>query len=246
MKKVTVKHYLNTNISIQELAPNGKYLNDIIYHPIYVQITFARKTTQIRSYTGIFLTSEDYTYYKNGIYEKMADAEKVKYLICEPKRIQSAIEYLLNKRENDVDRTDFLSGGIINKFDDIRGDVEELMQPMEVKLIEFGWSYLNMISNRCLKEKTMDIHNVFRIDMNLVTILNIIKQKTNYDLALFFEKGELNFWNNINLLIEKYEKEEYSFIDFIENYDSLINSVEGIKDKRKFIGEIEGLIEYNT
>lgn len=246
MKKVTVKHYLNTNISLRQMDSNGKYLNDMVYHPVYIQISFARKTTQIRSYTEILLTKKDYEYYQNGDYEKIINVESFKSLICEPKRVQSAIEYLLNKRENDSHKNDFLSGGAINKFDDIRYDVENLMEPLEFKLIELGWEYLAFTRKQWLKMDVIDIHDAFRIDENLLKSLNIIKQTTNFDLSPFFPQTELEFWNNVNLLIERYKEDEFSFIDFIGNYESLIKSIDEIKNKNAFIKEITDLINYTT
>ena len=39
MGKVTVKHYLNTNICVQKLnESDGKPLNDEILHPVYVHL----------------------------------------------------------------------------------------------------------------------------------------------------------------------------------------------------------------
>lgn len=247
MKKVTVKHYLNANIIIRELDSKDEYKqNSIIYHPVYIQISFARRTTQIRSYTEIILTERDYEYYKNGDYEKMSKVEKAKHLTRELQGVKAAIEYLLNKREAEFNKGDILQSGTINKFDDIRYDVENLMEPLEVKLIEFGWAYLAMASQRYPHMETNNLHNAFRLDENLIISLNLIKQVTGYDLTSFFPRKEIVFWKNVNFLIEKYRSEEYSFMDFVGSYDSLIESIDEIEDKNTFIKEIKDLIDYNT
>ncbi|MCS3211316.1 hypothetical protein NXX89_07210 [Bacteroides thetaiotaomicron] len=246
MKKVTVKHYLNTNIGFHELnKSNGKPLNDEIFYPIYVQITFARKTTQIRSYTEMILTIKDYEYYQAGCYEKMTDVQDVKkYLVPEPKRIQMAIEYLLKRNEEISKNKNFPWEDLtINKFDDIRFEVEDLLGLMEDKLIDHGWMYLAIISQRFLKDpKSVDIHDAFRLEHNLLDSLNIIKHVTGYDLTPFFSQEELLFWKNINFLINRYKEEGYSFIDFIVNHEALINQAKEIKNKDTFIQEIKKLI----
>ena len=138
MGKVTVKHYLNTNICVQKLnESDGKPLNDEILHPVYVQISFARKTTQIRSYTEMYLTIKDYEHYQTGDYEKMDNAQEIKkYLVPEPKRIQTAIEYILKRNEKANEDKDFPKENLtISKFDDIRYDVEDLLGLMEYQLI---------------------------------------------------------------------------------------------------------------
>lgn len=249
MKKVTVKHYLNTNIVMRELNPsNGEYLNDKILHPVYVQISFARRTTQIRSYTEILLTDEDYEYYKCGNYEKMTNTEKIKtHLVPEPQRIKAAIEYLLKRSENNINKNDILLDRTVNKFDDIRYDVEHLMEPMEYKLVEYSWNFMAICSERWLQEAdSIDIHDVFNLNKNLLDNLDIIKRITDYDLTPFFSHKEIVFWENINFLIKKYEKEDYSFIDFVNNYDSLIKATNEIKDKNVFITEMKALIDYET
>lgn len=247
MKKVTVKHYLNANIIIRELDSKGEYKQEnIIYHPVYIQISFARRTTQIRSYTEVYLTEKDYEYYKNGDYEKMTNAKIAKHLTHEPQRVKAAIEYLLNKREGEINKIDVLPSGTINKFDDIRYDVENLMEPLDIKLIELGWAYLAMVKQRHLHKETNYLHDAFRLDENLIKSLNLIKQVTGYDLASFFPQKEIVFWKNVNFLIERYRSEEYSFIDFVGNYDSLIESMDEIEDRNTFIKEIKDLIDYTT
>lgn len=246
MKKVTVKHYLNTNICIRRLNEfNEKPLNDEILYPIYVQITFARKTTQIRSYTEMNLTIKDYEYYQAGCYEKMTNVQEVKkYLIPEPKRIQTAIEYLLKRNEEISEDKNFPWENLtINKFDDIRYEVEDLLGLMQDRLIDHSWSYLAIISQRYLRDpKSVDIHDAFRLNNNLLDSLNIIKHVTGYDLTPFFSQKELLFWKNIGFLINRYKEEGYSFIDFIVNHEALINQVKEIKNKDTFIQEVKKLI----
>ena len=246
MGKVTVKHYLNTNICVQKLnESDGKPLNDEILHPVYVQISFVRKTTQIRSYTEMYLTIKDYEHYQTGDYEKMDNAQEIKkYLVPEPKRIQTAIEYILKRNEKANEDKDFPKENLtISKFDDIRYDVEDLLGLMEYQLIEHSWGYLAISSQRYLSDRnSIDIHHVFRIENNLLDSLNIIKNVTGYDLRPFFPQKELLFWENIGFLIRRYEDEGYTLIDFIENHESLINQVKEIKDKDIFIQEIKDLI----
>lgn len=246
MGKVTVKHYLNTNICVQELnKSDGKPLNGEILHPVYVQISFARKTTQIRSYTEICLTINDYEYYQAGDYEKIANAQEIKkHLVPEPKRIQTAIEYLLERNEKASEDKNFPKEDLtINKFDDIRCEVEDLLGLMEYQLIKYSWEYLAISGQRYLSDyKSIDIHDVFKIENNLLDSLGIIKHITGYDLKPFFPQKELLFWKNIGFLINRYKKEGYSLIDFIENHESLINQVKEIKNKKIFIQEVKELI----
>ncbi len=52
--KITVKHFLNTNISTKQFSPefkteDGKITKSVELYPLYVKITFMRKTTQMKS-----------------------------------------------------------------------------------------------------------------------------------------------------------------------------------------------------
>lgn len=53
MGKITVKHYLNKRLQSKEIHNVQKF-------PLYVQITVERKTTQLKSLTGLYLSDNEF------------------------------------------------------------------------------------------------------------------------------------------------------------------------------------------
>lgn len=81
-KKVTVKHFLNKKIVINRNEPtlqlyfDDKFFDGTVY-PVYVQITFNRKTTMIKSATSENFTEQAFEYYSNhGFIQKLFEREK--------------------------------------------------------------------------------------------------------------------------------------------------------------------------
>jgi len=60
MSKITVKHYINTNLK--------PYIDEgLLYYPIYVKVIYNKFTTNKRSNTGIITTEKSFEFYnKNG------------------------------------------------------------------------------------------------------------------------------------------------------------------------------------
>lgn len=74
MGKITVKHYLNTNLK-------PKKEKDLLLYPIYLQVIYNKFSTNKKSYTEIYTTIEGFNYYlKNGSFLKSETIKKYEWL----------------------------------------------------------------------------------------------------------------------------------------------------------------------
>lgn len=102
MGKVSVKHFLN-DATKKEQIPLYKAADSTLY-PVYLQITYNRKTTKIRSYTNLLLRKVQFEQYlKEGMYdgERMYQSNPTYLLKNEIKYVTEALDYFYNEREED-------------------------------------------------------------------------------------------------------------------------------------------------
>jgi hypothetical protein len=230
MGKVTIKHYLNTKVQPEKI-------NNENYYPVYIQITINRKTTQYKSISLAKFTEIEFSNYIQGKDYKadfvgMGVAQKG-YFEKEPERIKQAFEYMIEHYSSDKIDKD----SIKNMWAWVSG---HFLMWTKTQLIEQCWDY------KINTEKKNKFYKPFNKENTLTENIEIINKEFGADISNKFESEDLEFWNNVRLLIKRLGKNSI-YIDFLGNYKNEIGKIKNITNKEKFIKEIEeitGITKY--
>lgn len=228
MGKITVKHYLEKRIKPTNCAGN-------LYYPVYIQVTISRKTTQIKSITGIKMTECEFEKYRNNknyngdFYDRGVRTKE--YFEKEPERIKKAFEFMINTT---------YAGREIDK-----SNINTMMSYLDLYLfwtntglLELCWNY------QMMQDGKYGIYQPFNKEITLSKSIDYIKRNFGVDLKDKIPRDDYIFWHNIRILLLKLGSNSV-LIDFISNYKEIINKIKQIEDKDKFITQIEEIINNN-
>lgn len=231
MGKITVKHYLNKRVK-----PFVEQYENIERWPVYVQITHDRKTTQFRSFTNVTMSDAEFeTFLHTGKIEESVSKHSFykTNLQKELGQIESLLSFYLSRKwKLQGDERTILS---------ILG--EDFFKPAKEILIQFCWSYTycrpRTTKEGAFKEKS---YMCFNHNIDLLHNVELLKKYYDVDISGKISSDDYEFWRNAKLMLNKMD-EDMAFIDFVvSDYVSFINSVTGIRDKERFVDEIEILI----
>lgn len=231
MGKITVKHYLNKRVK-----PFVEQYENIERWPIYIQVTHDRKTTQFRSFTNEVMSDAEFdAFLKTGYRED----HKIKHPFY-----KTNLQKELGRVENLL--SFYLSGNW--KFVNDERTILEILgkdffKPAKEMLIQFCWSYTycrpKTEKEAVFKEK---LYQCFNQDIDLLQNIKLLKKYYSVDILEKIPNEDYELWHNLKLMINKID-DNMAFIDFIvSDYVELINSIAGIKDKKRFQDDIGTLI----
>lgn len=216
--KITVKHYLEKKAKPRHYSEFNKIVET---YPLYYRITYKRKTTNLKSFTGSYMAEKRL----EEILENKSDYNF--YLSNEKKFIELALEDIIHKNPD------------IEIFDDALIDnLKHYFLNLKDSLFYLGWlNYKYNIDNdtqnnsKLFEEKYSKFKNeneyyknqfygVFNKQNSLILNLFIVKKVTGYDLEPFIHTETLKFWYVINLILIVYSDWENSkFINLFVSYD---------------------------
>lgn len=235
MGKVTVKHYLNTRVQLLVEESFDKHLHNHFKdrYPVYIQITYNRRTTQLKSFTSDYMTKEEFDYYSKGEFEKISKKNvfRLAELIKEPILVQKSIEYILQYWR-------------VEKIDDLKSHIEFFIAPVNKGLIEMCWLYIftRPQTNKEAKAKE-SFYKCFNKDILLTECLKEIEKISGHNIEPFIPKDDLDVWKDLDILLKAYKKQNYSLIDFVCNYKECILKVSKISNKERFANDIKEMIK---
>lgn len=232
MGKITVKHYLNTRVSPMDCFDDGK-----LYYPIYVQITYNRKTTQIKSFTQIYVTESGYQNYQANIFnandffsfpfDKLTDINTV--LRNELASIELGIKY------------------IIDVNFDLSKDKRSLSNILTTLLSNIGGllqgNYQNWIMAEYSQEQPdLSLYFTFNPQNTLSKNIEIIKKHTKIDLSKFIRKRDFELSQDIDIFTKMVN--DCQFINLVNmDYNSIIDKSGELKNKDYFMAFLDSVID---
>ncbi len=172
MGKITIKHYLNKNIKCLDKISNE------VEHPIYIQITANRKTTQIRSLTDYLMSEKDFASYElytiakfdsniEEITKEFLNEVKFEELQEEKSTVLEILDYCLNKKNIEFGK----------------------LKPLIIfysKLIQFEFGKhiytMNLFPALIENDKTAAIAMYLKSEMNPLNFIDIFKKTTKFDI----------------------------------------------------------------
>jgi len=229
--KITVKHYLEKKAKPRHYSEFNKIVET---YPLYYRITYKRKTTNLKSFTGRYMAEKRL----EEIFENKIDYNF--YLYNEKKFIELALEDIILKNPD------------IEIFDNALIDnLKHYFLNLKDSLFYLGWlNYKYNIdnetpnNNKLFEEKYSKFKNeneyyknqfygVFNKQNSLILNLFIVKKVTGYDLEPYINTETLKFWYVINLILIVYSDWENSnFINLFVNYD--LDKLVLINQKQKY------------
>ena len=215
--KITVKRYLETKVK-----PVDKYLDKKLRYPLYYRITYKRKTTNVKSFTGLYL-SEDIL---QKLEENPSDFDKK--VVNELDFLKIALQDIIDKNPN----IEIFDNDLILKikiyFEDLNASLLYLGWikfdyncENDIDIIERNNNDFNSVYSEFGKESKFyqnQFYGVFNKENTLLTNLYYIKKITGFDLKPYIHKETLKVWYVINLLLTEFSKPS-RFIDLFINYD---------------------------
>lgn len=179
MGKITVKHYLNTEVQAEQskvysLDKDGKFVideNQTLY-PVYLQITVNRKTTKLKSTTCHSLTKNDFLKYKEkGTYygEKQLNYyNTTHYLSNEIKQVESSLDYFYNKKKGNQNKVS------------IKNVVNFYMKDFDSS---FFICYVNSETLFTVDHKDYEfIYDIIKKDANPIEVERFFKEQLHIDI----------------------------------------------------------------
>lgn len=167
-KKVTVKHYLNKKITVNKTdkksIENGLFFDEPVF-PVYVQITFNRKTTTIKSSTNKYFTENEYERsLKNFNIQDLFDRERNFIEFHFQNRYKSYLDFISKQFKHSREH----SLNLFHSFEDEYNNfIEKVQDDFDI--------------NRFIKEYSYSSHEIHRyIDSELYE--EIIEFKKEIDL----------------------------------------------------------------
>lgn len=233
MGKITVKHYLNKRVK-----PLIGFDDNKKRWPVYIQITQNRKTTQIRSFTNAALTEEEFeTFLETGktpLSEFISDPFYKTSLQKEVNRVINILVSYLSGKWRYVDP----SVNIVVE----RG--EYFLKPAKYMLITLCWDYIYCKAKTIkIGREKEQIYKCFNQEIDLLQNIKLLKKYYSVDISDKIPKEDYVIWHDLKLLISHLDADE-SLIDFvIRDNEKLIDSIPGIKDKKRFKKDITCIIE---
>jgi len=188
MGKITVKHYLNTDVKkitttkviSSDVGDGIAYLRDENgYFPIYLQITVNRKTTKIRSLTHIRLSKKEYKQYsENEPYDSEQKTIFVNGTLKEELDfVHRILEYFINIKNYDYTKYDIRD--IITYYSD---RVQQALVPYANKYIKDSFHRNAHIADL---SKIIDFKSNYPKD-----IISILNKTLSFDLTTFLTERE--------------------------------------------------------
>lgn len=238
--KITVKQYLNDKTKIEitsSYTENGKKIvKKWEKYPVYNQITFNRRTTQIKSFTSAYFSKEEYRDYLSGKYCDINGLNDfIPLLDKEPLNIKVAIEYLLKVKE------DFKRNGYwIEKM-------KFLLDAVDFNLVRIFWEYI--FKEELKNKESLNFYIAFdREDHLLCDSLCKIKEFTGIDLTSFVKPDYLEWNYNIKKIIDTIsdintETVWFTFPEIIKDNFDFLRSIEGLKNRELFIKRFEETLD---
>ncbi|WP_233882079.1 hypothetical protein [Tenacibaculum piscium] len=203
--KITVKHYLE-----KKVKPLRVYRDLPLGYPLYYRITYKRKTTNLKSFTGAVMTEKAYEHFKKTNkalnYETNYQQTDVFHLKIEKELffIEKALEEIIN---NDED---------ISAFDEYFIEkLKTFFKGLEESLYSQGWYKY--------KQK-LDLMKVSKFREEPYTVKEILNQK------IILSKEDVNFekkYEKFEELTRHHEQEEFYYI--FNKEKSLIYSLNILK-----------------
>lgn len=220
MGKITVKHYLNTKVKPIIYSVDNKE-----YYPIYTQITYNRKTTQLRSFTTATATT-------NGFLDIIANKSDIKeVLFLHPYNENLNINNALEKEKNDIIQSiDYILNHKIN----ISGkyDLREVLELFFVYISEIFIenTYTDWVCRKNNHIKETKIYNAFNERFTLYESIKLIKTSINIDLSEYIDINDLELSKYIYYYLK--HTKNLTYIDLLRSdYKTEINSIKTIKNK---------------
>lgn len=229
MGKITVSHYLHTKVK-----PIIYSIDNKEYYPIYTQITFNRKTTQIRSFTTATATIEGFS----SLYDNSVITNEV--LFTHPYNDNLTIIDALAKEKKDIEQS--IEYILAHKMDiSKRCDLKEVLKLFFVYVSEvliestfIEW----LLSNNVVPDKEVDICDAFNERFTIYQSINLIKKHTKIDLSKNIDSKIWELSKSIYFYLK--HTDCLTFIDLVKSdYKSEINSIKSIKNKKIMIEFID-------
>jgi hypothetical protein len=227
--KITIKHYLNTEVKegrAEAYVPShdGLELYDPeTSYPVYLIITFNRKTTKLRSYTKVQLRRTEFNYYqKHGTYIKekfIKDHNPDKYLRNELDAAFNSLDYFYHQM-----------GGNQEEFT-IKNVLDYYMLPFNSPAFfrKINWETFFQIDD----PEYAFMGKVLKQDTHTISLLDFFDKTLKIDINTLLNPGEKNLLqgavmffrflpkdkrgNNIGRLIDWYKNDvlKNSFREFV-------------------------------
>lgn len=211
--KITVKHYLNTNVN-----PTYVLNKDDKDYPIYCRLSYKRKTISFRSFTGRLMTENEYDFYLKNDYIvrkkfTLSDIPNDFTLNDELKYIDAIIKILqIDNDEIDIFKKNFTD------------DLRDYFDYAKKIILKVSWGkYLNIsltesvynsepsteikrLSKIYLKndKKPNDFRNILNNENTLLENIKNLKSITKFDITSYFNSETILFWKVVELIINEY------------------------------------------
>ncbi|REG92994.1 hypothetical protein [Flavobacterium aquicola] len=202
--KITVKHYLE-----KKVKPILIY-GDIEAYPIYCRITYKRKTTNFKSFTGVLMSLKAYDYYckNNSLYHSETHPSLTFTLDEEIKFIEQSIKRMTeNKPDLDVFNEYFLF------------ELKKYLEPIEQRLLELGWfAYHKVDLSKEPIEKKYYKDGIVK-PMTVSQLLKIKPSKEKKRLKELYPNDQ--FYSNPKRFYELFNKEN-SLLYNIETFNKIV------------------------
>lgn len=204
MGKITVKHYLNTDVK-EEISPayifDGRNFQESIkdtLYPVYLQITVNRKTTKLRSPSNVRLFTHEFNEYASkSTYsgeKKYTDYNTNLFLYKEVELIKSALDYFYNEKKEDQEKIPIRE--VVNYYMQDIGD-----GPFCEKIY---CATLGEINN----SNYLFIDEIIRKDVNTVLIVDYLVNKFGIDIYSLIDNDSISLLNAFDLLFKSMIKDK--------------------------------------
>lgn len=231
MGKITVKHYLNTKIKPISYFDDGKD-----YFPIYTQITYNRKTTQLRSFTDAITTKAGFDEIENG----NADFKEIGFI--HPYNDGLNIIEALKKEERDIGLSIYY---ILSHNIQIDGkhELREILQLFFVYISEIliENAFYDWIADKFHDHKTYKatrLYDAFNERFTLYDSIDLIKKYTKIDLSEYIAPKDWELSKYIYFYLKR--TSNLTYIDLLRSdYKTEVNNIKEIKNKEMMIEFIE-------
>ncbi len=203
MKKITIKHYLNT------AAKPERIRGGVTAYPLYLQIVTNRTNQKIKSFFDVYMSENDYNKMKNNeqygsetdIYNPDVWGRK---LTEEPIILEKAIRYLW---KNDIEFT--------TKAKDFKAYVDEYMKPA---VYPYKTAAGEIEPGDIKSGVFVSCFNIYEkySRRTLIQVANDIKEITKFDILDYIDSPQIiKIWQVVELV--KFTAKKATFFEFIED-----------------------------
>ena len=198
MGKITVKHYLNTDIQSEQLCAYSISENNFVLeeketlYPVYLLITVNRRTTKLRSLTGRVLCKSDFeTYINSGTYcgeKKQCNKNLTYYLKSEIEYVTASLDYFYNKQQGNQEENP------------IKNVVNFYMRDFDSA---FFLEYVNGETIFTIEDPRYEfIYNLFRLDVSPLAVVDFFTSQLNVDLYTLSNDDPIGDWGDMYKSVE--------------------------------------------